>query len=178
MGEGSDLEQVHLVVEGIQVVLRVDFSLIGCHSWHSESSRQWLMLDLRTKGRSWCWWCGLDVFDRQLLKPSSQFVNFIINRRDDWEVFYHSGGRWIVPCSKWVRTSSSLFRPSQSKTLWDGLRESSIGFLSRDFMSASGLMVRPEAILFWGRDVPASACPLLIVVVEQLDSAYDWVTWY
>ena len=47
--EGSDLEQVHLVVQNVQVVLRVSLSLVGRHGWHSESSRQWRLLNLRTK---------------------------------------------------------------------------------------------------------------------------------
>ena len=73
--------------------------------------------------------------------------------------------------------SSFLFRPSRLNTLRDGLRESSIGSLSRDFIGASGLVGRPEAALFWGQDVPASSRFLLLVMAEQVDSACDRVTY-
>ena len=49
---------------------------------------------------------------------------------------------------RWVCISSPLLRPSRSKTLRDGLRASFIGSLSHDFTIASGLVVRPEAVMF------------------------------
>ena len=49
--------------------------------------------------------------------------------------------------SRWMRISSSLFRPSRSKTLRDGLRASFVGFLSCDFIGALGLVRQPEAVL-------------------------------
>ena len=79
--------------------------------------------------------------------------------------------------SRCVRISSSLFRPSRSKTLQNDPRMSSVCSLSRDFIGALGLMGRPEAILFYVRDAPASSCFLLAVVTELVDSAYDRVTY-
>ena len=73
---------------------------------------------------------------------------------------------------------SSLFQLSRSKLLQDGLRVSSVSSISSDFISASGLVVWPKAVLFRVQDVPASSCLLLIVVAERVDSAYDRVTCY
>ena len=78
--------------------------------------------------------------------------------------------------SKWLRMSSSLFRPSRSKTLWDGLRASSVCSISHNFIGASGLVGRLEAVLFWVWDVCILSCFLLVIVAEREDSAYDRVT--
>ena len=53
---------------------------------------------------------------------------------------------------------------------------SSVSSISSDFISASGLVVWPKAVLFRVQDVPALSCLLLIVVAERVDSAYDRVT--
>ena len=76
--------------------------------------------------------------------------------------------------SRWVLKSSSLFRPSQSNTLRDGLRAFLVGSFSQDFSGASGLGGQLEAVLFWGQDVPTLSRFLLLDVAEWVDSAYDW----
>ena len=50
--------------------------------------------------------------------------------------------------SRWVLISSPLLQPSRSKTLHDVMRASSVSSLSRDLMSASGLVVQPKVVLF------------------------------
>ena len=50
--------------------------------------------------------------------------------------------------SRWVRISSPLLRPSRSKTLRDDLTASSMISLSRDLTIASGLVVRPDVVMF------------------------------
>ena len=70
-----------------------------------------------------------------------------------------------------MRISSSLFWPSRSKTLRDGLRASHVNSFSWDFAGASSLGGRPEAVLFWGWHVPALSCFLLLDVAKRADSA-------
>ena len=77
-GKMGDLEQIHLIVESIQVILRVSLPLISCHGWHSEPNRQCRLLDLRTEGRSCSCWSGLDVLGREFLKLIAQLVDFVI----------------------------------------------------------------------------------------------------
>ena len=80
--------------------------------------------------------------------------------------------------SRWVRISSPLLRPNRSKMLCDGLRASSVISLSCDLTIASGVVVRPNTVIFWGREGPASSCFLLTVVAEQVDSDCDRETYY
>ena len=82
-----------MVIEGIQMVLRVGLSLIGRLDWHFVTSSQGHLLDLCTKRRSRRRWCGLGISGCQILEPSSLLVYFVIYRWDNWDVFSSSGGR-------------------------------------------------------------------------------------
>ena len=75
--------------------------------------------------------------------------------------------------SRCMRISAPLLRPSRSNTLRDDLWASSVIPLSCDLAMAPGLIVRPDAVLSWGRDGPASSRLLLSVVADLLDSAYE-----
>ena len=54
----------------------------------------------------------------------------------------------VCLASRWVRISFPLLRPSQLKMLCDDLRASSVISLSRDLTISSGLVVRPDAVMF------------------------------
>ena len=53
-GLGRDLEQVHLVIESVEGVLRVRLSFVCRHGWHAETRMQGCLLDLQAKGRASC----------------------------------------------------------------------------------------------------------------------------
>ena len=72
-----------------------------------------------------------------------------------------------------VCISSPRLQPSRSNTLQNGLWGSSVIPFSCDLAMTLGWMVRPEAILLWGRDGPASSRLLLSVVADRVDSAWD-----
>ena len=78
--------------------------------------------------------------------------------------------------SRCLRISSPRLRPSRSKTLHNGLRASSVTFLSCDLTIASGLVVRPDAVMFWGWEGHTSLRLLLTVVAERVDLACEHET--
>ena len=131
-----------------------------------------------------CWICGLNGkidFDyaasvflaacRQLFEPGSELVYLIVYRREkDLFSFWRS---WSTFTSRCVCISSPLLRPSRSKMLHDGLKASSVNSLSLDLTTTSGLVVRLDVVMFWGREGPTSSHLLLIIVVERVDSAYE-----
>ena len=108
----------------------VSFSLIGCHVWHSKTSRQWCLLDLHTEWRGWCQLYGLNISGHQLFEPNFELVYLIIYGRDNRKISYPSEGRWSAPCLQMSAHIFPLLRPSQLKMSCDGLRASSMISLS------------------------------------------------
>ena len=73
--------------------------------------------------------------------------------------------------------SSPLLRPSRSNRLCNDLRASSLISLSHDLTMASGLVVQPNAVIFWGQDGPALSRLLLIGVAKRVDSTCECETY-
>ena len=130
------------------MVLRVSLSLVGCHGWHSETSRQWYLQISAVKGE-----VDVDGAASVFLAPNflslapSSFISSFIR-----ETIGRSSLLLEVVesrlASKWVYMCSPLLRPSWSNTLHDGLRASYVGSFSHDFATVLGLVERPEAIIF------------------------------
>ena len=123
-------------------VLPLYFAIVGI------LKRQWCLLDLRAERPNWCRLMNSVFLAANFLNLglSSFISSFIGETTGTFSLFLEVAK--VCLASRCVRISSPLLRPSQSKTLRDGLRASSVISLSRDLTIASGLVVRPDSVMF------------------------------